>query len=203
MKQQVIFIHGGGTYATYEGYLTDLRNRVVDVERSKKKKWRKDLAEKLEPDFDIFLPEMPNGMNAKYVEWKIWFDKFIPYINDGVILAGHSLGAIFLAKYCAENSFPKKIKALFLIAPPYDAEGTPYSLADFILPASLAKVEEQCKQIFIYQSKDDPIVPFDNLAKYTKALPTTHAVIFEDKHHFIHQPEFPELIKHIRQISSQ
>ncbi len=63
---------------------------------------------------------MPNKTNAQFEEWKIWFEKFIPFLNDGVILVGHSLGGVFLAKYLSENKFPKKIGGVFLVSAVYE-----------------------------------------------------------------------------------
>src|SRR5207249_1487833 len=97
---------------------------------------------------------------------------------ETVVLMGHSLGAIFLVKYVSENVFPKKVKALFLIAPPYNTENQ-HPLVDFIIQDNLGKVADQLKDIFIYHSKDDKVVPFSNLESYQKALPQAHLKIFE------------------------
>src|SRR3954471_15685612 len=108
-KQQVIFIHGGETFDSYQEYLSFLDNLSLDISRLKAKKWKNTLQDKLGVDYSVILPQMPNDLNAKYAEWKIYFDKFLPYIKDNVILIGHSLGGIFLAKYLSENLFPKRI----------------------------------------------------------------------------------------------
>src|SRR5690348_8942682 len=111
MKHQLIFLHGGDPYDTYEQFLASLKKQEIDLTRMKAKGWKEHLQAKLGPKFDVILPRMPNSMNAKYLEWKIWFEKLIPHMSKEVILGGHSLGGIFLAKYLSENKFPKKIKA--------------------------------------------------------------------------------------------
>lgn len=80
---------------------------------------------------------MPNGNNAQYIEWKIWFERLLPFLNDGVILIGHSLGGIFLAKYLSENNFSIKVRAAILIAAPFDALGMKESLSQFKLLSPL------------------------------------------------------------------
>ncbi|NOZ43581.1 MAG: hypothetical protein GXP45_00120 [bacterium] len=69
---------------------------------------------------------MPNKQRADYHARKIWFEKLFPYINSSkeskLILIGHSLGAIFLAKYLSENTFPKTIDQLHLISSVFDNE---------------------------------------------------------------------------------
>ncbi len=197
MKQQIIFIHGGETFDAHGDYLAFLKYCEFNPGKAKKKKWKHSLEEKLGGGFEVITPEMPCKYNAKYNEWKIWFDKVVPFAKDGVVLIGHSLGGTFLAKYLAENDFPKKIKAVYLIAAPYDAEGSEYSLGDFILPDNFEKLREQGGKIFIFHSKDDPVVPFVACDKYFLALPNAEKRIFKNKGHFT-QEEFPELIESVK-----
>ncbi len=199
MKKQVIFIHGGETFETYDDYLEYLRNCEFNPCEEKVKKWKESLSEKLGEDFEVITPLMPSSYNAKYLEWKIWFEKVIPYIEDNVVIVGHSLGGIFVAKYLSENDFPKKILATYLIASPYDDKDSEYSLADFVLLRTLGKFEKQSGKIFIYQSQDDTLVTFVNAEKYAKDLPKAIKVIFEDRGHFL-QEEFPELIESIKNL---
>lgn len=196
MKQQLIVIHGGDTFDTYDEYLESLKTSELDFERSKNKKWKKTLGDKLGNDFDVISPEMPNGLNAKYLEWRIWFEKYIPHLNDDVVLLGHSLGAIFIAKFLSENIFPKKIRATLLVAPPFDDKNHGYSLSDFVLPEDMSKFEQQAGKITIYHSKDDPVVPYTDAEKYKKKIPSIELKTFSDQGHFS-QEQFPEIVDDI------
>lgn len=198
MKHQVVIIHGGDTFDNYEDYLHFLKNFEVDLGMLSNKSWKKSLEADLGENFEVLALQMPNKFNAKYLEWKIWFKKFIPFFNDEVIIVGHSLGGIFLAKYLAENIFPKKITGLYLIAAPYANVDT-YSLADFILPESLEKITDQVSEIFLYQSKDDKIVPFSEVEAYQYQLPSAKLRIFENRGHF-NQENFPELVSDIKSV---
>jgi len=197
MKKQILFIHGGSTFKSYREYLSHLKSIEIDLDRYRKTKWSDSLNIGLGNKFDVLLPKMPNPSNAKYNEWKIIFNKISKLLEKNVILIGHSLGAIFLIKYLSENKFPKKILATLLISPPYDDDGMEESLGDFILPKSLNKLNNQGGKIFIYQSKDDPVVPYSHLEKYKKALPNAIIREFKNREHF-NQPKFSELIKDIR-----
>ena len=197
MKKQILFIHGGSTFKSYREYLSHLKSIEIDLDRYRKTKWSDSLNIGLGNKFDVLLPKMPNPSNAKYNEWKIIFNKISKLLEKNVILIGHSLGAIFLIKYLSENKFPKKILATLLISPPHDDDGMEESLGDFILPKSLKKLNNQGGKIFIYQSKDDPVVPYSHLEKYKKALPNAIIREFKNREHF-NQPKFPELIKDIR-----
>ena len=199
MKKQIIVIHGGETFDTYKQYIADLKSIEVDFEKMMSGGWKNTLGEKLGRGFEIVLPKMPNSFNAKYLEWKIWFEKIAPFFENEVVLIGHSLGGIFLAKYLSENKFPKEIIATFLVAAPYDNKDADYSLADFTLKKDLELLQNQSKKLFIYQSKDDDVVSFADFEKYKKALPDASFRKFSNRGHFS-QKNFPEIIREIRKV---
>jgi len=200
MKKQVVVIHGGDAFSTYEKYISFLKNFQIDLERYRSERidWKRNLGKELGQNYEVILPEMPNKTNAKYVEWKIWFEKLIPYLNPEIILIGHSMGGVFLVKYLAEEKFPKKILAVFLIAAPYDMdEGRP--LVEFIPPNSLSQFENQAVKVFLYHSKDDQIVNFAEFEKYQKSLKNVVSKAFTDRGHF-NQESFPELVEDIKNL---
>ena len=194
MKKQIIVIHGGDTFDTYEEALQFIKDYQIDFEKfsTDKEGWKKNLRKHL-PEYQIIYLSMPNSLNAKFIEWKIWFEKFFPHLEDNVILLAHSLGGIFLTKYLSENKFPKEIKAVFLVAAVFDEDSGRNSLASFTLPA---KLELQTDKIFLYHSKDDPIVPFSALGKYQAHFPSAEVRVFEDRGHF-NLEDFPEIVADI------
>lgn len=198
MKKQVVLIHGGNVFKSYDDYLDFLRNQTFDINKvnSQKERWNRSLDKTLGDDFFTLMPQMPCKQNAKYSEWKIFFEKIIPFLEDSVILIGHSLGGIFLAKYLSENNFPVKISRLHLVAAPFDRASREY-LGDFTLSTSLEKIKKQIKKIYLYHSKDDQVVSFSEMEKYAKALPEAEKYIFEDRGHFLGE-DFPELIENIK-----
>lgn len=194
MKQQVMAIHGGTSFETYNEYLAFIKTRELTLEKLQQcEDWKIALPRELGHGFEVLLPKMPNGTNAKYAEWRLWFERCADFLHDDVILIGHSLGGIFLAKYLAENVFPKTVKATLLVAAPFDDTDTVESLTDFALPASLEKLAGQGGIIYLMHSTDDPVVPFAQAAKYQDALPQAQLVTFADRGHF-NQDQFPELI---------
>ena len=198
MKKQVIVIHGGDSFDSYEKYLEALKNWEVSLESflPRKKDWKDTLPRELGEEFEVLVPHMPNKQNARYAEWKIWFERVLPFIQNGVVLVGHSLGGIFLAKYMSENKFPKAIDGLFLVAAPHNETA---DIGDFALNGSLEGVRKQCSNIHLYQSKDDPIVSFNEVASYKKYLPDAAVHIFEDRGHF-KQEDFPEIVEEIKKL---
>ncbi|MCX6811405.1 MAG: alpha/beta fold hydrolase [Candidatus Berkelbacteria bacterium] len=192
MKKQIIVIHGGDSFKTYKEYLNSLKNWEVKIDYFRPRKdWKTTLQDELGEKFDVLLPRMPNKSNAKFIEWKIWFERMFPFLNKEVILIGHSLGGMFLAKYLSENDFPKHIKQLHLVAAPHNKTG---DIADFLIPKSLNRLSKQAENIYFYYSQDDRIVPITEMKEYKKQLPNAQFFIFKDRGHF-KQEKFPELIK--------
>ena len=202
MKKQVFVIHGGDTFETYEDYLAFIKSFEIDFERYRtgSSDWKRSLIPALGEAYEVIFPDMPNKINAKYLEWKIWFEKFIPHCNPGIIFVGHSLGGTFLAKYLSENKFPVSIRALFLVAPPFGDNLPEYTLADFALPQNFALLEKQVPKIFLYQSEDDPVVPFSDFKKYQIVLKNAVGKTFTNRGHF-KQPTFPELVDDVKNLA--
>ena len=206
MTKQVIVIGGGDSFNTYEEYVSSLKNCEVTIDKFRPKKdWKTNLPQRLGEDYDVLLPRMPNSANSRYNEWKIWSERMFTFLNNEVVLIGHSLGAMFLIKYLSENTFPKQIKKLFLVSSPYgenieDPELVERTadLAEFKPPESFDRLGEQIKNVFIFHSKDDMVVPFSEFAEIKKRLPQAQVFVFEDRGHF-NQEEFPELVELIRQ----
>ncbi len=198
MKKQIIVIGGGWVFDTYENYVSFLSSYEITKESFSKKNWIYSL-DSLLPDFDVLIPEMPNKNNARYSEWKIWFDKILAISNQEIVLIGRSLGGIFLMKYLSENKITKNILAFHCVGAPFDAEGAQESLGDFVLYEPLSGVFDQVENIFMYFSKDDPITPFQNIDKFKQELPNAHYLVFEDRGHF-QSLEFPEIVENIKLI---
>lgn len=200
-KKQVFYIHGADSYGDHDAFLDDLRSRIPrDLpDLPKKGKWTETLREDLGPDFEVFMPSMPNSQNAKYEEWKIWFERHFEYFEGDVLLVGWSLGGMFLVKYLLEEEVSFPIKGLILLAPPFEAiEGEGDDCGDFVFDTDdVSELAEKVSKITIFQSKDDFVVPPEHAFKYKEALPQAELVIFEDRNHFL-IAEFPEIIQKIK-----
>jgi predicted alpha/beta hydrolase family esterase len=146
-KHQIVIIDGGESFANDAEALDWLMKCDWDL-MAKMPSWKKWLADGLSDHFDTIRIDMPNTMNAKYEEWKIWFEKYFKHIHGThhhlthkttleriaekkhdedthtkLILIGHSLGGTFLMKYLSESGFPRGIDALHLVAPALDDDG--------------------------------------------------------------------------------
>ncbi|MDB5238873.1 MAG: hypothetical protein JWO00_208 [Candidatus Parcubacteria bacterium] len=200
MKRQIVTIHGGDVHNNEVSYLRALRAWTIEkdelVSNPTMQGWKSNLHAALGEGYEVLSPEMPNWMNAKYAEWKIWFEKLFKFLDNGPIFIGHSLGGIFLARYFAENADKKKITALFLVAAPYRDRDSKDQLADFVLPKDLSRLEKLGDKVHLYASEDDPVVSFSSFKKYAKLLPQARTTVFKNKGHF-RMAEFPEIVKDI------
>lgn len=195
IMKQVLIIHGGDSFSSYEEYLTNLKNTELDYERLKPaKRWKDTIVEEL-PNADILAPTMPNSANAQFEEWRIWFEKIIPFLGSDVRLIGHSLGAMFLAKYLHERPLKKPVRQLILLAAGYDDDINGYGS---FLVQSATGLEKSAQEIHLFHSEDDCVVPYSELAKLQADLPTAIVHNFSDRNHFL-DAEFPELVELLKQ----
>ena len=188
--KQIVIVHGGSIFNNFGNYLNNLKNSQLHYERLLwVQKWRDWLAQEIVVA-DVLLPDFPNKQNADYTEWKIYFEKLLSLLRNDIQLVGYSLGAMFLAKYLHESPLSKPVRRLVLVSPCYDDESVE-DLGSFQV-TSATGLETSAKEIHLFHSKDDPVVPFTELAKFQRDLPTATVHIFEDRNHFF-QPTFPEL----------
>jgi uncharacterized protein len=178
--QPLLFIQGAGDMRAPDG-----SGQLADY-----------LAEELGSDYRVIAPEMPDAEdNPRYRPWRDRIDRELAAIDGAVILVGHSFGGSVLLKYLAEGTHRKPIRGLFLIAVPYwDAKKfEDFALADDFpsrLPAS---------KIFLYHSRNDPMVPFAHLRDYEEKLPNAISRhIAGSEHSFING--LPELADDIRSV---
>lgn len=199
MKQQVLVIHGGDTFGTREEYIKFLREHELDFERLTRAGWKENLRPDLGEDYELILPQMPNKTNGTYEEWGIMFEKLIPFLRDNLVLAGHSMGGSFLAKYLSENELKPRVKATFLIAAPFGDNLPEYELYSFSLPKNLDGFARQAGKVYIFHSSDDPVVPLHDSSDYENAVPNSELKVFTDRGHFS-QEHLPELVEAIKKL---
>lgn len=196
--KQILIIHGGTSFNTYQSYMKYLNDKSVTYDKILYHQgWKEWLAHEM-PDTDVLLPSMPNPLNAVYDEWVVYFEKIMPLLSDDVRLVGHSLGAMFLAKYLDSHTLTHPVRQLILISGGYDDESSE-ELGSFKV-LSAKNVIRSAQDIHLFHSEDDPVVPFSELAKFQRDIPSAKLHIFTDKGHFFAaSPTFPELLELLQQ----
>jgi predicted alpha/beta hydrolase family esterase len=197
-KTQIFIVHGGDTFKNRKTYQKFLKTRPVSVK--KRIKWQDEyLDKKLGKNFEIIRPRMPLQDNAVYEDWKIHFERFLPYLKNNIILIGNSLGGMFLAKYLSENKFPKKILSTYLVCPSFDNSLPRYDLVNgFTLKLDLSLIEKNSLNLYLLFSKDDMVVPIEHAEKYRNKLKNSKIIIYKSKNGHFNVSTFPEIIKMIK-----
>ena len=198
MGAQVVFIDGGMTFEERKDYLEYLRERELSLEEEEK--WYKGVYMERNLDAEYVELDMPCSDNARYEEWRITFEKYLPLLENDIVLIGFSLGGIFLAKYFSQNEIPKNVISLNLVAPPFDDSLLEEDLAGgFELPEDLSGVEERTGKTRLFFSQKDDVVPVRHAEKYRERLRDPEINIYEDMDGHFQVEEFPELVQKINE----
>ena len=196
----VIIIHGGETFDTYDAYLQTVSTwKFEALDDLESTSWKKVLGQQLPPGFRVFLPEMPNKYNAKYREWEMWFDKIAPLLRKETILVGHSLGGIFWIKYLATHDVSISVLKTILISAPFDTSDVG-TLADFELEdINVERARLNIGELHIFHSEDDMVVPYAHSQKYVEMFGSVCLHTLTNRGHF-NREDFPELVQEIQNI---
>ena len=80
--QQVVLIHGGEDFVSYDAYIAHLKSEPVKIDDFlPKRRWKRTLAERLGEGYQVFTPKMPNSENAHYEEWEDLVRKNVPVLG--------------------------------------------------------------------------------------------------------------------------
>lgn len=203
MKQQVLVIHGGTSFKSYENYLEDLKSKEISLNRIRPGwDWKGTLHTDLGDDFDVLVPHFPNKQNANYEEWKILFEKILDITDDDLILVGHSLGGMFLVKYLSENKINKYIRGLFIVSSPFKRVDKDEKDIRFAHTEDLKNISDQIENIHFIHSRDDKVVGFESLEKFKEELPDANYLVFEDRNHFFKEDSLPEIVEMIKRLDN-
>ncbi|MCF7820280.1 MAG: hypothetical protein K9M44_02300 [Candidatus Pacebacteria bacterium] len=93
----------------------------------------------------------------------------------------------------------KNIKALYLIAPPFDDSLPEKALAGgFKLKNNLSLLEKQVDNLALFFSLDDTVVPCSEAEKYRKKLPQAEIFTLDKMKGHFRADKFPQLIAKIK-----
>lgn len=202
--QQVLFIHGGMTFNSKTAYLRYLRTRPISL--VEQPRWSRGyLTTALGPRFEVIRPRMPLQDNARYADWKIAFERYVPLLSKNAIVVGASLGGVFLAKYLSEHRLRTPLRSVFLVCPPFD---NTHSIASdklyggFVLQKDLSLIRKNVRSLTMLFSHDDPSVPPYHMRRYAEKLPWATTIMYYDKNGHFRVPTFPEIISMIKKVST-
>lgn len=154
MTRQILFVQGGGETAH-------------DV-------WDSKLVESLQRelgrDYAIRYPRMPGEADPSFMRWSAALRTEIEALDDGALLAGHSIGAAILVHSLAANPPERPPGGIFLVSLPFIGEGGWPS--DEIAPELQlgAKLPVE-SPVYLYQGSADETVPPAHAELNARAIP--------------------------------
>jgi predicted alpha/beta hydrolase family esterase len=182
MAKQVLFVQGAGE-GVHDRWDSEL---VASL--------RRELGE----SYAVRYPRMPGEDDPAYSAWKAALLREFVSLEDGAILAGHSVGGTILIHVLAEQPSKPRLAGIFLIAAPFIGEGG-WPSGDI----------DDCKEvsgrlppgvpIYLYHGADDTVVPTAHVYLYAKAIAYAVVRTFERTDHQLNN-DLSDVARDIRSI---
>ncbi len=155
------------------------------------------LKEQLSDSIEIVHPKMPFPEAPESSLWLDRIDSEIHRHDCDWILVGHSLGGSVLLKYLSERLLENNIRGLFLIASPYWGADENWQWDDFELDELFHLKLPAIREIHLYHSIDDEVVPATHMEVYASRFYDPKVRFFKGQNHYFAKP-FPQLLEDIR-----
>lgn len=152
--RQILFIQGGGV-----GTHDEWDNKLVDS-----------LLLELGDAYEVRYPRMPDEGDPSRATWSPAIRREIADLEEGAIVAGHSVGATILIKALAEQPLEREFAAIVLIAAPFVGEGGWHS-DEFELPKDLGARLPHGTRVHVFHGLQDETVPPSHADLYAQVIP--------------------------------
>ena len=153
-NRQILFIQGGGA-----GVHDEWDNELVDS-------LRRELGE----GYEVRYPRMPNEDDPTYAEWSAAIRRELAALDDGAVVAGHSVGGTILVQALSERPPERELRMIVLIAAPFvGAGGWPGD--EFELPNDLGTRLPHGVPVHVFQGLEDEIALPSHADLYARAIP--------------------------------
>lgn len=176
--------------------------KVIFIHGNESMSWKycwtpylKDELEKL--GLEVIFETFPDSIIARKKYWMPFLKDYLK-ADEKTLLIGHSSGATASMRYAQEN----KIFASILVSPSYTDLGLEEERISgwYDEPWNWDLIKNNQEKIGLVYSKDDFVIPCKEFEHIEKQLKPDEIIQFEDKGHFVHQTEFPELVEVVKKI---
>src|SRR5919206_5266724 len=152
--RHVLFVQGGGA-----GVHDEWDDKLVDS-----------LRRELGDGYEVRYPRMPDEDDPSYARWSAAIRREMTALDDGAVVAGHSVGGTILVNALAERPPEPELRAIVLIAAPFvGAGGWPGD--EFELPHDLGARLPQDVPVHVFHGLRDGTVPPSHADLYARILP--------------------------------
>ena len=152
--RQILFIQGGG-----KGVHDEWDDKLFD-----------DLSRALGDGHEVRYPRMPAEDDPSYARWSAAIRREMAGLNDGAVVAGHSVGGTIMIHAIAEQPPEQELAAIVLIAAPFVGEGG-WPGDEFQLPSDLGARLPRGVRVHVFHGLDDVTAPPSHADLYARAIP--------------------------------
>jgi len=164
--RQILFIQGGGagTHDEWDSKLVDsLRRELAD-------------------GHEVRYPRMPDEADPSHAAWSQAIRREMAGLDDGAIVAGHSVGATILINALAEQPPECVLEAIVLIAAPFvGAGGWPGD--EFELPKDLGARLPHGVRVHVFHGLRDETVPPSHADLYAQVIQQAQVHLLPGRDH--------------------
>jgi pimeloyl-ACP methyl ester carboxylesterase len=178
--RQILFIQGGGA-----GAHDEWDDKLFDS-----------LRRQLGDGYEVRYPRMPDEGDPSYARWSAAIRREMTDLDDGAIVAGHSVGATILINMLADRPPEPQLSAIVLIAAPFvGADGWPGD--EFELPHDLGARLPQGVPVHVFHGLQDETAPPSHADLYARAIPQAQLHRLPGRNHQLDN-DLSEVAKTIR-----
>jgi len=152
--QQILFIQGGGA-----GAHDEWDDKLVDS-----------LRRELGDEYEVRYPRMPDEGDPSYARWGPAVRREIADLDDGAVVAGHSVGGTLLIHALAEQPPEHGLAAIVLIAAPFVGQGG-WPGDEFELPGDLGGRLPHGTRVHVFHGLEDETAPPSHADLYARLIP--------------------------------
>jgi len=163
---QILFIQGGGA-----GAHDEWDDKLVDS-----------LRRELGDGYEVRYPRMPDEDDPCYARWSVAIRRELVSLDDGAVVAGHSVGGTILINALAERPPQRELRAIVLIAAPFVGVGG-WPGDEFELPHDLGARLPQGVPVQVFHGLQDETAPPSHAALYAHAIPQAQLHLLPGRDH--------------------
>ena len=152
--RQILFIQGGGA-----GTHDEWDNKLVES-----------LRRELGDGHEVRYPRMPDEGDPSHARWSPAIRREMADLDDGAVVAGHSVGATILINALAEQPPERVLEAIVLIAAPFVGEGG-WPSDEFELPKDLGARLPHGVRVHVFHGLQDETAPPSHADLYAQVIP--------------------------------
>jgi predicted alpha/beta hydrolase family esterase len=154
VTQQILFIQGGGA-----GVHDEWDDRLVDS-----------LRRELGDEYEVRYPRMPEEDDPSYTRWSAAIRREMAHLEDGAVVAGHSVGGTILIHSLAQQPPDLRLAAIILIAVPFVGRGG-WPGDEFELPGDLGARLPHGTRVHVFHGLEDETAPPSHADLYARVIP--------------------------------